>query len=119
MRRDGLSFSEAVQTLGQRAGINEQPPESREILRRFSWKDTEGREAWHLRWNTGAKFSWARDRDAKQPGQGEQNKAGPGKISRRCPINENERVTEKREDANQEAQPNGPIKSSHLFSPCL
>ena len=71
-KRDCLTFSQAVDMLGQWSGLSQdRSEEPRRILRQHRWVDVEGRVAWHLRWNREPKFTWAQDADGKQPGRGE------------------------------------------------
>lgn len=72
IKRDCLTFPQAVDMIGQWSGLSrDRSEEPRRILRRHRWVDVEGRMAWHLRWNREPKFTWAQDADGKQPGRGE------------------------------------------------
>jgi hypothetical protein len=54
------------------AGIQE--PSPRQIIRRYLWADAEGREAWHLRWDTNEKqgrFTWSQSPDEQRGGKGD------------------------------------------------
>jgi len=65
------SFSDQLKRVCEIAGIAGRDNGQRRIIRRYQWVDTEGREAWHLRWEPGdPKFTWAQDPDGKRPGRG-------------------------------------------------
>jgi len=70
MKRDGLSFPEAVQTLQEEGQVNEAVTKVRRVLRAHQWQDADGNVAYHLRWSSGTKFTWAQDPEGERPGRG-------------------------------------------------
>jgi hypothetical protein len=73
MRKEAIAFPEARRICAEYAGLPTEASiaQSRRIVRRFMWVDEQGHEAWHLRWEPGKpKFTWAQDKDGRQPGLG-------------------------------------------------
>src|SRR5262249_31200413 len=70
MRRNGLSFAEAVQILQKEVQVSETKTSTRHVLRAHRWEDADAHAAYHLRWSSGNKFTWAQDPEGTKAGRG-------------------------------------------------
>lgn len=71
---EGLTnFAEQKRRVCEIGGLTENGvTQARKIIRCYRWEDTEGRVAWHLRWEPGnPKFTWSQDEHGKQSGLGQ------------------------------------------------
>lgn len=68
MKRYGVRFSEAVKRYAKEDSVYQTA--SRHITRAHRWEDVDGHVAYHLRWSTGPKFTWAQDQDGHTAGRG-------------------------------------------------
>ena len=70
---EGLTnFADQKRRVCEIGGLTENSvTQTRTIIRRYRWEDTQGNVAWHLRWDHGNKFTWSRDENGTKSGLGQ------------------------------------------------